>query len=79
MTYKKQEEPGSPKANQPHSPWHVDPVLFRLKGPKANQDLSCSQLGNQPQNKQMKKGSNRDSSRIGSQSDQAQRKRQRHG
>ena len=37
----KQEEPGNPKANQPHSPWHVDPVVFRLKGPKANQDLSC--------------------------------------
>ena len=47
----KQEEPGNPKANQPHSPWHVDPVVFRLKGPKANQDLSCSQLGNQPQNR----------------------------
>ena len=47
----KQEEPGNPKANQPHSPWHVDPVVFRPKGPKANQDLSCSQLGNQPQNR----------------------------
>ena len=47
----KQEEPGNPKANQPHSPWHVDPVVFRLKGPKANQDLSSSQLGNQPQNR----------------------------
>ena len=46
----KQEEPGNPKANQPNSPRHVDPVVFRLKGPKANQDLSCSQLGNQPQN-----------------------------
>ena len=47
----KQEEPGNPKANQPHSPWHVDPVVFRLKGPKENQDLSFSQLGNQPQNR----------------------------
>ena len=40
-TSAKQEEPGNPKANQPHSPWHVDPVVFWLKGPKANQDLSC--------------------------------------
>ena len=49
---KKQEEPGNPKANQPNSPRHVDPVVFRPKGPKANQDLSCSQLGNQPQNRE---------------------------
>ena len=48
----KQEEPGNPKANQPNSPRHVDPIVFRLKGPKANQDLSCSQLGNQPQNRE---------------------------
>ena len=58
----KQEEPGNPKANQPNSPRHVDPVVFRLKGPKANQDLSCSQWEINP-----KTGSNRDSSRIGSQ------------
>ena len=55
----KHEEPGNPKANQPHSPWHVDPVVFRLKGPKAGKPRFKLFTVGKSTPKQMKKGSNR--------------------